>query len=194
MPPKHQAKILSALAIGLLAAVAAVPAHAFDKVATADHETVTAPSDSGACANPKACIVAGAEVDDEATIKARAQAGTGPASGYASDRRIKTEITELGKLDNGIKIYAFKFLWEDKVRVGVIAQDLLERADTKKAVLTLANGLMGVDYTALGLRMATLEQWQQSGIAAMKADYKPAAKRTAKLDDPVRLFNKRPAY
>ena len=194
MPPKHQAKILSALAIGLLAAVAAVPAHAFDKVATADHETVTAPADPGVCTNPKACTVAGAEVDDAATIKARARTGTGPASGYASDRRIKTDITELGKLDNGIKIYSFKFLWEDKVRVGVIAQDLQERADTNKAVLTLANGLLGVDYAALGLRMATLEQWQQSGVTALKADYKPAAKRTAKLDEPVRLFNRKAGY
>ena len=152
------------------------------------------PADGLACETPTACIIPGAEVDDEATIKARAKTGTGPAAGLASDRRIKTDIKELGTLPNGIKIYSFKFIWEDKVRVGVIAQDLLDRPETKKAVLTLANGLYGVDYGALGLRMATEEQWLQHGASAMKADYKPEIKRSAKLDEPVRLYNKRPGY
>ncbi len=138
------------------------------------------------------CTVAGAEVDDEATISARAKVGTGPDMGLASDRRVISDLIEVGKLDNGIKVYSFKYLWEDKVRVGVIAQDLVERPDTKAAVLTLANGLLGVDYEALGLRMATEAQWKQAGMAALKADFKPVPTRSAKLDEPVRLFNKRP--
>ena len=140
----------------------------------------------------KDCTVAGAEVDDAATISARAKIGTGPAAGLASDRRVISDVAEVGRLDNGIKVYSFKYLWEDKVRVGVIAQDLAERPDTKAAVLTLANGLLGVDYEALGLRMASEAQWKQAGIASLKADFKPVATRSAKLDEPVRLFNKRP--
>ena len=140
----------------------------------------------------KSCIVPGAEVDDAATIAARARTGTGPAVGIASDKRMKSDITQVGTLDNGIKIYSFKFIWEDKVRVGVIAQDLLERADTKDAVLIMANGLLGVDYSALGLRMATEAQWQQAGMAAIKSDYKPVVARFAKADEPVRLYNRRP--
>ena len=97
-------------------------------------------------------------------------------------------------MPGGIKIYSFRFIWEDKVRVGVIAQDLLERAETKTAVLTLANGLLGVDYTVLGLRMATLEQWQQHGASAMRADYKPNVTRSAKFDEPVTLYNRRPTF
>ena len=140
----------------------------------------------------KGCTVAGAEVDDAATISARAQIGTGPAAGLASDRRVIFDVAEVGKLENGINVYSFKYLWEDKVRVGVIAQELAERPDTKAAVLTLANGLLGVDYEALGLRMATEAQFKQAGMAALKVDYKPVPTRSAKLDEPVRLFNKRP--
>ena len=143
------------------------------------------------CAQPQTCVVVGAEVDDEATIAARARVGTGPAAGIASDRRIKNDIKELGRLVNGIKIYSFKYIWEDKVRVGVIAQDLLERPDTKDAVLTLANGLLGVDYTAIGLRMATEQQWLESGIVSVKSNYVAPKVRFTKLDDTVTLYNQR---
>jgi hypothetical protein len=74
----------------------------------------------------------------------------------------------------------------------VIAQDLLERPDTKGAVLQLANGLLGVDYTSLGLRMATEAQWAAAGMASVRADYQPQIRRYAKRDEPVALFNKRP--
>ena len=144
-----------------------------------------------ACPSATSCTVAGAEVDDEATIAARKATGTGPAVGIASDRRVKSDITQVGTLENGIKIYSFKFLWEDQIRVGVIAQDLLERADSKGAVLTLSNGLLGVDYTSLGLRMATQKQWQTHGLASLKADYNEAQNRVARLVEPVRLYNKR---
>lgn len=136
------------------------------------------------------CTVAGAEVDDAATVAARKLTGTGPAAGLASDRRLKTGIRQVGTLENGVKVYAFKFIWDDTVRVGVIAQDLLERPDSRAAVLTLANGLLGVDYAALGLRMATHKQWLDSGLEALKADYKPPFVRSAKLDEPIKLYNR----
>ena len=145
------------------------------------------------CDQAKGCVIAGAEVDDEATIKARLVTGTGPSSGVLADKRLASDVVEVGQLANGVKIYSFSFLFEDKVRVGVLAQDLAERADTRGAVLTMANGLLGVDYAALGLRMATQAQWKQSGLAALKADYKPQGKRSAALDEPVKLTNGRPA-
>lgn len=146
------------------------------------------------CPQPNTCVVEGAEVDDAATIAARKKTGTGPAVGIASDLRLKSDIEHVGTLDNGIKIYSFKFLWDDKVRVGVIAQDLLARADTKGAVLTLSNGLLGVDYKALGLRMATEQQWIEAGPLALKADYRPKFVRSAKADEPIRLFNRPAGY
>jgi hypothetical protein len=156
--------------------------------------TATAAAPAVGCTIPGGCTVAGAEVDDAATIKARAKVGTGPAAGLASDRRVATDIKDLGTLPNGLKIYAFKYLWDDTVRVGVMAQDLQTRPDTKRAVLTLANGLLGVDYKSLGLRMATEKEWLQHGPTALKATYQPQATRAAKLDEPVHLFNKRAGY
>jgi hypothetical protein len=97
-------------------------------------------------------------------------------------------------LENGLKVYSFRYLWEDQVRVGVVAQDLLSRDDLKKHVLTLANGLLGVDYAGLGLRVATLQQWQEAGIGALKADYVVKKSRTAQIAEPVQLFNQRPQY
>lgn len=145
------------------------------------------------CALPGGCTVAGAEVDDAATIKARAKVGTGPNAGLASDRRVATDIKDLGTLPNGLKIYAFKYLWDDTVRVGVMAQDLQARPESKRAVLKLANGLLGVDYASLGMRMATEKEWLQHGATSLKASYQPQSRR-ANLDEPVHLFNKRAGY
>ena len=145
------------------------------------------------CEQAQSCIVAGAEVDDEATIKARRLTGTGPASGILADKRMASDVVVVGQLENGFKVYSFTFLFEDKVRIGVLAQDLTDRPDTRGAVLAMANGLLGVDYNALGLRMATEAQWKQSGLAALKADYKPQGKRSAALDEPVKLTNGRVA-
>lgn len=176
---------LSAFAFGLFA-ITACPVLAFDPPAG----TV---ADLAGCRDAKGCLIAGAEIDDEVTAKARAVVGSGPAAGFASDRQIKTDIKQVGQLANGIKIYSFKFIWEDKVRVGVIAQELLDNPNTKHAVLQLANGLLGVDYNAIGLRIATEEQWLQHGALAVRSDYTPQGRRSAKLDEPVRLFNRRPA-
>jgi len=51
--------------------------------------------------------------------------GTGPSITTGSDIRLKRDIEHLVTLENGIKVYAFKYLWEDTIRVGVMAQDLL---------------------------------------------------------------------
>ena len=146
------------------------------------------------CDQPKGCTVKGAEVDDAATLAARRAPGIGPASGLLADRRMASDIAAVGQLADGITVYSFKYLFEDQVRVGVFAQDLAGRPDTMTAVLRMANGLYGVDYAALGLRMATLAQWQQSGAAALQAGYKPQGRRAAKLNEPVKLTNRPPAY
>ena len=145
-----------------------------------------------ACKSATHCV-AGAEVDTPATLKARARVGTGPDAGLASDRRLKTDVTLVDKLKNGIKVYSFKFIWDDTVRVGFIAQELLDREDTRGAVLTLSNGLLGVDYTALGLRVATLDQWQKYGQASLRAEWKPPTLAHLKQVPPVTLYNRRTA-
>lgn len=81
-----------------------------------------------------------------------------------SDRRLKRDIRLLAVMPDGMKIYAFKYLWSETTQVGVMAQDLLENPAWRGAVVTKANGFYAVDYARLGLRMAALEEWNQQGM------------------------------
>ena len=84
-----------------------------------------------------------------------------------SDRRLKRSIRLLARLHNGLKIYAFKYLWSNKVYVGVMAQDLLQNPIWKDAVITKANGFYAVNYAMLGLKMTTLAQWKKDGLVSI---------------------------
>jgi hypothetical protein len=84
-----------------------------------------------------------------------------------SDRRLKRSIRLLTRLHNGLKIYAFKYLWSDVVYVGVMAQDLLQNPTWKDAVMTKANGFYAVNYRMLGLKMTTFAQWKKDGLASI---------------------------
>ena len=84
-----------------------------------------------------------------------------------SDKRLKRSIHLLARLHNGIKIYAFKYLWSDVVYVGVMAQDLLKNPAWKDAVITKANGFYAVNYSMLGLKMTTFAQWKKDGMPSI---------------------------
>jgi hypothetical protein len=90
-------------------------------------------------------------------------------SNAPSDRRLKHSIHLLAKLHNGMKIYAFKYLWSDVVYVGVMAQDLLQNPTWKEAVITKSNGFYAVNYAMLGLKMTTFAQWKKDGIPSINA-------------------------
>jgi len=87
-----------------------------------------------------------------------------------SDKRLKRSIHLLARLNSGIKIYAFKYLWSDVVYVGVMAQDLLKNPTWKDAVITKANGFYAVNYAMLGLKMTTFAQWKKDGLESIDAD------------------------
>lgn len=80
----------------------------------------------------------------------------------ASDQRLKKEIVYLATLNNGIRIYSFKYLSGDDIHVGVMAQDLLGMPEFKDAVVLGTNGYYTVNYQALGLRMISLSEWNKS--------------------------------
>jgi len=92
-----------------------------------------------------------------------------------SDIRLKRDITHITTLDNGLKLYSFKYLWEDTTYVGVMAQDLLEDESYRDAVVTKKSGFYAVKYNLLGLRMTTLEEWNRNPntiyISYAKASY-----------------------
>ena len=87
-----------------------------------------------------------------------------------SDRRLKRDIHHLATLKNGMKIYAFKYLTSDKAYVGVMAQDLLQNASWKKAVIQQTNGFYSVNYAMLGLKMTTFAEWKSNGLASIELE------------------------
>jgi hypothetical protein len=74
--------------------------------------------------------------------------------GSSSDKRLKTNIKQVGKLDNGIKLYTWKWTAEAKKIVnnqpeyGVIADEVLEIMP--EAVQRGTDGYLRVDYAAVG--------------------------------------------
>ena len=84
-----------------------------------------------------------------------------------SDRRLKRDIKPLAELNEGTKLYGFKYLWSETDYVGVMAQDLLNDPQRAKAVSKQPNGFYVVDYQQLGLQMVTLETWVDAGIDAV---------------------------
>jgi len=75
-----------------------------------------------------------------------------------SDVRLKRDITRIGQLDNGLSLYSYRYLWSDTVYVGVMAQEVA--LGMPSAVVKGDDDYLSVDYSKLGLRMRTLEEWQ----------------------------------
>jgi opacity protein-like surface antigen len=74
-----------------------------------------------------------------------------------SDVRLKRDIALLGRLDDGLGLYSYRYLWSDTVYVGVMAQEVA--AAMPDAVVTGEDGYLRVDYGKLGLRLRTLAEW-----------------------------------
>ena len=105
----------------------------------------------------------------EFIVRAAIKAGFGKGGPLvSSDRRLKREIVHLATLDNGIRLYRFKYLWSDQVHVGVMAQDLLADETFRQAVVMMPEGFYAVNYAMLGLTMTTLEEWEQAGRASVR--------------------------
>ena|SRR3974390_883596 len=78
--------------------------------------------------------------------------------GFVSDARLKRDITLVGRLDDGLGLYRYRYLWSDTVYVGVMAQEVaLVHHD---AVVKGADGYLRVDYSRLGLRLMTEPEWE----------------------------------
>jgi hypothetical protein len=80
---------------------------------------------------------------------------------------LKRDIEHVATRADGLPIYSFRYLWDDEVHVGVMAQDLLCNEAWQSAVVTKQHGALAVNYAKIGLRMATLEEWRSKGMAAL---------------------------
>jgi outer membrane immunogenic protein len=74
-----------------------------------------------------------------------------------SDMRLKRDIALVGHLDGGLGLYRYRYLWDDTIYVGVMAQEVAQVAP--QAVLLGSDGYLRVNYSQLGLRMQTWEDW-----------------------------------
>ncbi len=75
-----------------------------------------------------------------------------------SDIRLKRDIALVGRRDDGLGLYRYRYLWSDAVYVGVMAQEVaLVHPDA--VVRNGLNDYLRVDYGRLGLHLMTLPEW-----------------------------------
>jgi hypothetical protein len=84
-----------------------------------------------------------------------------------SDIRVKRDIFQLVRLDNGIGLYSYRYNWSDQLFVGVLAQEVENIIPA--AVKRAPNGYLIVNYRILGLREMTWEKWIASTSASNRA-------------------------
>ena len=77
-----------------------------------------------------------------------------------SDIRLKRDIVEVGRLDNGFGLYRYRYQWSDQTYVGVMAQEVAQVVPD--AVMHGGDGYLRVDYGRLGLRLMTWDEWVAS--------------------------------
>ncbi|NIP31924.1 MAG: hypothetical protein GTO02_20780, partial [Candidatus Dadabacteria bacterium] len=99
-----------------------------------------------------------------------------PAVGYDcegtffSDKRLKNNLNLVHTFENGINLYSFNYNDNnEQMYIGVMAQDL-NNMGLEHSVVTMPNGYYAVDYNKLGLRMTTLEEWEEKGLDSVVID------------------------
>jgi hypothetical protein len=70
-----------------------------------------------------------------------------PAAATVSDRRLKRDIKKIGDHPKGFGVYEYRYLWDDALHVGVMA-DEVEKVIPE--AVTEVNGYKAVYYGALG--------------------------------------------
>ena len=81
--------------------------------------------------------------------------------GRRSDIRLKHDVVQLGRLDNGLGYYRFAYNGSEKAYVGVIAQEV--RAVRPDVVAVGRDGYLRVSYKRLGLPFRSYDEWAASG-------------------------------
>jgi hypothetical protein len=89
------------------------------------------------------------------TTDGKAQCATSGCN-PVSDVRLKRDIIPVGEA-SGLGLYRYRYLWNDTAYVGVMAQEVA--AVMPEAVQRGADGYLRVDYSRLGLRLQTWDEW-----------------------------------
>jgi hypothetical protein len=84
--------------------------------------------------------------------------GHGGGGGHRSDIALKEDIAPIGRLDNGLAFYRFRYRGGDgTVYVGVMAQEV--QTIMPEAVTRGSDGYLQVDYDRIGAPFMTWKQW-----------------------------------
>jgi hypothetical protein len=81
-----------------------------------------------------------------------------------SDTRLKRDIVLVGRLDNGLGLYRYRYLWSDTDYVGVMAQEVA--LIRPKAVVHGIDGYLRVNYEMLGAPFMTWTEWRSKNRPA----------------------------
>ena len=84
-----------------------------------------------------------------------------------SDRRLKTDIAPAGALPDGLKLYSWRYLGGTRRFTGVMADDLAASPAHAHAIHRDSDGLMRVDYGAVGYLPADFAAMQAEGRRAV---------------------------
>jgi|GEM_PF-1043019 len=77
---------------------------------------------------------------------------------FISDIRLKRDIILVARLNDGLGLYRYRYLWSDAVYFGVIAQEVaLIHPDA--VVRNALDNYLRVDYGRLGLKLMTEAEW-----------------------------------
>lgn len=72
-------------------------------------------------------------------------AGSLGGAAIMSDIRAKTDITRVGMLDNGLPVYAYRYVWGGPMQIGVMAQEVAQ-LHPEAVMVDGPTGLLTVDY------------------------------------------------
>ena len=128
-----------------------------DLAASADHDSDAAASDHDSDADNAAS-------DHDSDADAAASDHDSDADNAASDHdsapsdvRLKRGMRCVARLENGIGLYRYRYLWSDVEYVGVLAQEVADVV--ADAVVRGNDGYLRVRYEQLGLSLMTWEHW-----------------------------------
>ena len=85
-----------------------------------------------------------------------------------SDRRLKTHVQHAGGTAEGLNLYGFRYIGEDREFRGVMGQELLADEGHRGAVEEGADGYYRVHYARLGLASLVSDEMRAAGERAAR--------------------------
>jgi hypothetical protein len=129
----------------------------------ASNAASNAASKAASNAASKAASNAASNAASKSASSAASSAASRAASNAASripipsDIRLKQDIAALDRTHNGLRLYRYRYIGDDTLYVGVMAQEVA--ALVPAAVSRMDDGYLQVDYGRLGLAFLTWRDW-----------------------------------